>query len=220
MSKICGIYKITSPSKRVYIGQSVDIKSRWRAYRNNPNRGQTLLERSFKKYGYDNHKFEIIQVCVKEELNNLEIYYIQLFDTFNGKFGLNLKGGGHSGGMCSEEAKAKMRKPKSEEAKENYRQAALRRPPVSEETREKHRKRMLGNKNLTGNKIWLGRTHSEESKAVIKAKRANQIMKSGYKREEFSSEWKANMRKAQTGENNNNYKHGKKCKLKPNVQLL
>jgi hypothetical protein len=32
--EICGIYKITSPSKKVYIGQSVDIYERWQKYQN------------------------------------------------------------------------------------------------------------------------------------------------------------------------------------------
>ena len=29
---ICGIYKITSPSGKIYIGQSINIKSRWKYY--------------------------------------------------------------------------------------------------------------------------------------------------------------------------------------------
>ena len=32
MKKICGIYKITSPSGRVYIGQSIDVYSRLKQY--------------------------------------------------------------------------------------------------------------------------------------------------------------------------------------------
>lgn len=31
----CGIYKITSPSGRVYVGQSVDIERRFAEYRRN-----------------------------------------------------------------------------------------------------------------------------------------------------------------------------------------
>lgn len=189
MNSICGIYKITSPSKRIYVGQSVDIKSRWRAYKNETNNGQTLLERSFKKYGYDNHKFEILQVCTKEELNNLEIYYIQLFDTFDGKFGLNLKGGGQSGGICSEAVKDKLRKPKPESSKEKYRQAALNRPPVSAATREKHRKRMLGNQYLLGIS-YKGKSPTQEVRDKISKTLSVSI----------------------TGINNPNYRHGRDCK--------
>lgn len=28
-----GIYKITSPSNRIYIGQSIDIEARWKSYK-------------------------------------------------------------------------------------------------------------------------------------------------------------------------------------------
>jgi len=33
MEKICGIYKITSPTKRIYIGQSKDVFLRWKEYK-------------------------------------------------------------------------------------------------------------------------------------------------------------------------------------------
>ena len=33
MKKITGIYKITSPSNKIYIGQSKNIYSRWNAYK-------------------------------------------------------------------------------------------------------------------------------------------------------------------------------------------
>ena len=34
MNKICGIYKITSPSNKIYIGQSININNRIVHYRN------------------------------------------------------------------------------------------------------------------------------------------------------------------------------------------
>ena len=34
MNKICGIYKITSPTGKIYIGQSANIKSRITNYKN------------------------------------------------------------------------------------------------------------------------------------------------------------------------------------------
>jgi len=33
MNKVCGIYKITSPTNKVYIGQSTNILFRFRAYK-------------------------------------------------------------------------------------------------------------------------------------------------------------------------------------------
>lgn len=92
-----GIYKITNPKGKIYIGQSVNIEKRWNRYKNlNPKDciGQPLIYRSLIKYGVKNHIFEIIELCNKEELNKLESYYIVLYNSFNSKCGLNLTSGG------------------------------------------------------------------------------------------------------------------------------
>ena len=76
-----GIYKITSPSKRIYIGQSRDIESRLNDYKNLNNcNKQTLLWRSFLKYGVINHTFEIIEECLFKELNIRERYWQEYFE--------------------------------------------------------------------------------------------------------------------------------------------
>lgn len=83
-----GIYKITnSINGKSYIGQSTDIGRRWRmeiADSNNVNSHSYdyPLMRAFRKYGVDNFKFEIIEECNNEELNQKEIYWIDYFDTF------------------------------------------------------------------------------------------------------------------------------------------
>ena len=83
-----GIYKITnSINGKSYIGQSTDINRRWRmeiADSNNVNSHSYdyPLMRAFRKYGVDNFKFEIIEECNNEELNQKEIYWIDYFDTF------------------------------------------------------------------------------------------------------------------------------------------
>lgn len=88
MDKNCGIYKVTSPSGRVYIGQAVNIKRRFRQYENLTNcERQTKLYRSFKKHGAENHQFDIIEYCSKEELNCSERFWQDEFDVLNG--GLN-----------------------------------------------------------------------------------------------------------------------------------
>lgn len=210
--KICGIYKITSPSGRVYVGQSIDIEKRFRAYRSLTfNNKQTLIARSLKKHGHENHSFEIIAECLPEKLNDLEIFYIAQFNSFNSETGLNLKSGGRSGGMCSEEVKKKLRKPKSKEAKEKYRRAALGRT-YGEETKEKHRQRMKGNKYLAGSNHMIGFKHSEETKAIIKEKRKSQIMPTGFKRP-WTDEHKKTMSIRMTGKNNPKYRDGKRCKV-------
>ncbi len=96
MDKICGIYKITSPSNKIYIGQSKNINKRFLKYKNVDCKQQIKLYNSLLKYGWENHKFEIICECLESELNNLEKYYIIKFDTFNTEHGLNLSDGGHT----------------------------------------------------------------------------------------------------------------------------
>lgn len=104
----CGIYKITNPKGKIYIGQSVHIYRRICAYRNLKCENQTKLYASLCKYGWDKHKFDIIHICDPEQLNQIEAYYIALYNSFNGKFGLNLRNGGGSRGELSEETRRRI----------------------------------------------------------------------------------------------------------------
>jgi group I intron endonuclease len=74
-----GIYKITSPTNRIYIGQSRNIKKRFSNYKNLDCKEQRKLYNSFKKYGVDNHNFEVIEECLINDLNKKERYYQDLF---------------------------------------------------------------------------------------------------------------------------------------------
>lgn len=108
MEKICGIYKITSPTGKIYIGQSRHILRRWREYKALRLAGQVKLYRSFKKHGVENHAFEILEECAINNLNSLEKYYVDLFSTFNTEHGLNLRDGGGASGLVSNETKIKI----------------------------------------------------------------------------------------------------------------
>jgi group I intron endonuclease len=89
-SKICGIYKITSPSDKIYIGQSIDIEKRRYMYSKYHCSNQVKLHNSITKYGFDQHSFDIIEECDISELNNKERFYQEYYDVL-GKMGLNLK---------------------------------------------------------------------------------------------------------------------------------
>lgn len=83
-----GIYKITSPSGKIYIGQSVNILSRINKYKNAKCITQPIILKSILKYGWENHVFEIVCECEQFELNERERYYQDKFDCI-GKNGLN-----------------------------------------------------------------------------------------------------------------------------------
>lgn len=108
MTRICGIYKITSPSGKIYIGQSTDIKSRKKHYKYSIKPNQRHLYNSITKYGWDAHKFEIVEECIPEKLNDLEVYYIKFFNSFESENGMNCTSGGLAGGkQCAETKKIK-----------------------------------------------------------------------------------------------------------------
>lgn len=83
-----GIYKITSPSGRIYIGQSKDLNRRERDYQKyiKDSNSQVKLLASINKYNWENHIFEIIEeYCEKVGLlyKDTFIYYGKAKDLFN-----------------------------------------------------------------------------------------------------------------------------------------
>jgi len=118
-----GIYKITSPTNKIYIGQSIDVDDRFRKYKNlNCNR-QTIIYNSLKKYGWKQHTFEIIEECPVDKLLERETYWKEYYKVLevpslccriDGKGGymnedtkakIGLK---HKGKVMSDETKAKI----------------------------------------------------------------------------------------------------------------
>jgi hypothetical protein len=89
--KICGIYKITSPTNRVYIGQSNDIRRRLLTYFE-PKGGssQVRLKASFNKHGIDLHNLIILEECEESLLNERERSWQEYYNVLS-KSGLNCK---------------------------------------------------------------------------------------------------------------------------------
>lgn len=86
-----GIYKITNPKGKVYIGQSVNVEHRFYEYSLIKNcESQIKLFRSLKKYGPTNHTFELLEECNADILNEKERYYQDYYDVLS-KNGLNCK---------------------------------------------------------------------------------------------------------------------------------
>lgn len=95
-AKVCGIYKITDLTTGLaYIGQSVDIKERFRqhiksslAYSGATNR----LYQTMQKSGQYNFTFEVLEVVPRDKLNEREVYWIDFYKTK--EYGLNSTKGG------------------------------------------------------------------------------------------------------------------------------
>lgn len=120
-----------------YIGQSKDIKIRWRNHKTNlkcnrhPN---VILQRAYNKYGKDNFKFKILEICDESSLDEKELFWIS-----NIKPEYNLMGGGNALHSHSEKTKK----------------------IISE--KNKGKKRSEEHINSIRN-YWLGKHHTEDTK--------------------------------------------------------
>jgi group I intron endonuclease len=104
-----GIYKITSPTNKVYIGQSKDIKLRFYYYSIKSCKSQRKLYHSLKKHGVDNHIFEVVEECDIEQLNERERHYQDLYDvTSSNGLNLVLQGANEKRKIISDEMKKKI----------------------------------------------------------------------------------------------------------------
>lgn len=84
-----GIYKIRNViTNECYIGQSINIAKRWRnekeAAFNSKNESYNYpLSYAIRKYGIENFTFEVIEECLRNELNEKEKYWIAYYDSYN-----------------------------------------------------------------------------------------------------------------------------------------
>lgn len=103
-----GIYKITSPDHKIYIGQTWDFKRRIGQYRNNNIKTQRKIYESIKKYGWQSHKIELVSELPKDVsqkvLNDYEIFYWNCYKRC-GFILLNIKMPGSNGKHNSETKK-------------------------------------------------------------------------------------------------------------------
>lgn len=105
-----GIYKITSPSGRIYIGQSVDIEKRINSYKRLDCKKQPRLYNSLLKYGPDNHFFEVVEECEIIHLNHSERYWQDYFDCLSNGLNCRLQSTSDKSGRLSIETKLKISK--------------------------------------------------------------------------------------------------------------
>jgi len=174
-----GIYKITSPSGRIYIGQSWDIDRRLSQYRGlEKSTIGKLLFNSLTRHGFENHTFDIIEEIPEgydqDYLDEWERLYIWQFKSNYSRYpecnGLNLTDGG--GGFRSkhtEQTKAKM----SETRKGKPGRTA------SEDTRKKLRESHLGLKGNRSRKIIQYDSDMNRLNEFESAKEAAEVLKVG-----------------------------------------
>jgi len=115
--KIGVIYKYTNPVGSSYIGKSVNMYQRRCHYKKAACKSQVHFYHSLLKYGFENHKEEILEECNENILAEREKYWIIFYNTFHN--GMNLTTGGE-GYSLSKEAKNKISNSKRGELNPMY----------------------------------------------------------------------------------------------------
>ena len=161
------IYKLTSPSGKIYIGQTTNLKDRKRClYNTNKYYSGHKLDNAIKKYGIENFKYEILvqiemedKFLLREHLDVLEIQYIEKYNSYNNGYNMTLGGSGSKGCFQTEESRKKI----SEKAK--GRKGSMLGKHLTEEQKRKvseFAKTRIGDKNP-----FFGKTHTTSSKNKI-----------------------------------------------------
>jgi len=105
-----GVYKITSPTNRIYVGSSLNVGKRKNKYKNLHCKEQPKIYHSLLKYGWNNHIFEILEECELKDLYPLERAWGLFYNVLDQSKGLNcnLPGYGEFKVLVSLETKKKM----------------------------------------------------------------------------------------------------------------
>lgn len=153
-------------NNKKYIGQTINPEQRFRCHKNNYKNPKSieynsLLHQAFRKYGYENFSYEILVQDIDdvEILNNLEIYYI---NKFNSKVpnGYNVEDGGKN---CKKPKTLEHRKKEiwgqaklTEEEVIELRKAYLNKESPTEIYKKKYVNRLHYNSFLN---IWTGKRY-------------------------------------------------------------
>lgn len=155
------IYRITSPSNKIYIGQSRNIESRFNSYNSINCKNQKYLRNSLVKYGVNKHLFEIVQELPNDiNQTTLDTMELEILNRFRdcGFAVLNIKLPGYRGKILPEN------KYLLKENRKKY-------PPKTEECRRKHaqamRTRWLTTGDVTFAKNKICKKYSEDLLKLI-----------------------------------------------------
>lgn len=150
MANVSGIYVIKNTKNgKVYIGQAQDFRKRWDHHKYRLNGGyhsNRHLQHAWNKYGEKAFKFQKLEYCAIEQLDNREQHYLDIYMPkglcYNLARDVRAPGRGRiiteeTRRKLSEANKSRNRSPFSEETRRKMSEAAKNKLPPSAETRRK-----------------------------------------------------------------------------------
>lgn len=108
------IYLVTNKiNGSVYVGQTTLSLEQRKSYHERESlcksRKTIKFHNALLKYGFDNFEWKVLRECAsQDELDHYEQFYISQYNACNRVRGYNLKLGGRSGGLMTDEAKANL----------------------------------------------------------------------------------------------------------------
>lgn len=108
-----GIYRCVNINDgKSYVGQTSSLSKRKQEHLALLRRGchsNQQLQRAWDKHGDYNYDWFVVETCSEEELDELEVYYIDHYDAYRYGYNHTIGGGGARGFKHSEESKEKRR---------------------------------------------------------------------------------------------------------------
>ena len=154
----CGIYRFYNKiNGKSYIGKSNNLKHRYNEHiilLNKNMDGCSILNSAWQKYGADNFGYEILCYCDESELNETEMHYIKLYDSYKKGYNCTRGGDGILGYHHTDEAKKKIGD-------------AFRGKPLSEEFRKKLSDIQLGKHLTEEHKRALSEAWTDDRKRMM-----------------------------------------------------
>ena len=176
------VYKTTNLiNGKIYIGQTVRIQ---KFLKNNYYGSGIFLKRAIQKVGISNFTTEIIKYTENQkELDELEVYYIKQYQSYN-PYGYNIANGGFGAGKHSQDTKDKISKAHKGRKRANEIvdkiATANRGKKRTQEAKNKISKANYGKKRtqavidkikIVSKTAMLGKSHSEDTKDKMSKKR-------------------------------------------------
>lgn len=120
------------------------------------------MQNAWNKYGSDNFEFEIIETCNVEELDEKEVFYIELYNSLDRDYGYNLTNGGSQNHKVSDETKERM---KIAAINVHAKRTVEEKSVISAKVSKSKTGRGVGVDNP-----FYGKSHTEETKLILSEK--------------------------------------------------